>query len=251
MATSHFTTTEAFETKIKKLAADYNMQMSSNEKQQISIIGGTPISGSFVLSLDGYTTSNINYNATSATIASALCNVVPSLTPADLLINSARLPGEAIIVTFVRNWGNKAIPLMQSAVVALEVEAGDDAAEVIIERLNTGYGDNVIAARRLEQAYNIIESYLMVRGLTREQISTWARGEEYQLDIATYWYCKDSGWGGKAFDEKDWTKVFDRASELATVPIINNDGELLSEGKSYVTKAFNLLDINKSLGIYY
>jgi len=107
--------------------------------------------------------------------------------------------------------------------------------------------DETIAKRRLQQAYYEIESRLMARGLTDVQISTWKRGEEYQLDIATYWYAKASGWGGKLRDEVDWTKVFDRREELDDVAVVSNDEDLLLKSES-VAVGMDLMTINKELG---
>jgi hypothetical protein len=104
--------------------------------------------------------------------------------------------------------------------------------------------------QRLTEAYNEIEGALLVRGLSVMQISTWKRGEEFQLDIATYWYAKDCAWGGKAFEEKDWTKVFDRRMELTKVPIVSNDGVVLSKATGAFAEGLNLLDVNASLGIF-
>jgi hypothetical protein len=103
--------------------------------------------------------------------------------------------------------------------------------------------------QRLEFAYNIIEAALMERGLTQIQVSTWKRGEEYQLDIATFWYAKDCGWGGKLIEDKDWTKVFNREGELSTAAIVTNDGVLLSKTKGPVAKVIDLKQVNENLGI--
>jgi len=115
--------------------------------------------------------------------------------------------------------------------------------------LDYSEADEVILTRRLEDAYNEILSALAARGLSVVQISTWARGEEFQLDIATFWYAKDSGWGGKLEDEIDWTKVFDRRAELKTVAVIDNDGTLLSQG-SGIGIGIDLEEVNDNLGIY-
>lgn len=109
--------------------------------------------------------------------------------------------------------------------------------------------DSTVAARRLQEAYDVIRSVLLSRGLTLVQISTWQRGEEFQLDIATFWYCKDSGWGGKIIDEVDWTTVFNRLEELKTVSVMDSDGVLLLKS-GVVAVGMNLLDINANLGIY-
>lgn len=110
--------------------------------------------------------------------------------------------------------------------------------------------DNTRIEARLRDAYNEIVGILTVRGLNMIQISTWARGEEFQLDIATFWFCKDSAWGARILDEKDWTKPFDRREELKTIPIISNDGTLLARATGAVAEGLDLLEVNKNLGIY-
>jgi len=107
--------------------------------------------------------------------------------------------------------------------------------------------DSIIALRRLDESYNEILGALMARGLTVAQIDLWDRGEEFQLDIATFWYCKDSGWGGKNVDEEDWTTVFDRRKELKKIPITANS--VLIESPA-VAVGMDLLSVNRNLGIY-
>ena len=83
--------------------------------------------------------------------------------------------------------------------------------------------DQAIAARRLLDAYKIVVGRLVERGLTKAEADTWNRGEEFQLDIATYWYGADSGWKRMQRDERDWLNVFDREAELETVPLLKAD----------------------------
>jgi hypothetical protein len=107
-----------------------------------------------------------------------------------------------------------------------------------------------ILVRRLDNAYEIIAGKLMSRGLTEVQISTWRRGEEYQLDLATYWYGRNNGWGQKEEDEKDWILPFNRTDELDSVPIISDSGELLvigNEDKNFAV-GVNVCEINETLG---
>jgi hypothetical protein len=87
--------------------------------------------------------------------------------------------------------------------------------------------DTSIMTDRLNYAYNAIEDALMARGLTAVQISTWKRGEEYQLDIATYFYILDCGVFKNTEGEEDWVKAFDRREELKVVTVISNDDVLL------------------------
>lgn len=102
--------------------------------------------------------------------------------------------------------------------------------------------------RRLSESYNEIEGALLARGISAVEISTWARGEEFQLDIATYWYCRSKGWGAKNTDEQDWVKPFDRRAELQTVAIVSNDSILLAGSKNAVALGMDLRDINRNKG---
>lgn len=244
MGVNNFTTTEKFETKIKKLAADHRLELSTNEVQTITITG-TPTGGTFTLTYNGETTAVIAYNASAATIIAAL-KLLDGIGTDDITSSGGSLPGTAVVVTFAGDLSNIDVPLMLIDTALLT--GGTNPAGTVEETIK-GLGDNIIAARRLTNAYNVILGVLMARGLTKVQVDTWARGEEYQLDIATYWYCKDSGWGGKIVDEVDWTKVFDREKELKEITLISTTNELLLKGK-VVALAMDLLEINANLGIY-
>ena len=244
MSTVHYTTTEIFEKKIKKLAADHNLELAANE-QQILEITGTPTGGTFTLTLNDEETGTIAYNASAADIVTALV-ALASVTAGDISAIGGSLPGATVTITFKANLGSQDVVVMEIDTSLLT--GGSSPSGTVSEEVK-GYGDNIIAARRLDEAYNAIESALIPRGLTRVQVSTWARGEEFQLDIATYWYCKDSGWGGKMVDEKDWTTVFDRRKELMDISVIDNDGTLLLDSKSKVALVMDLSAINKNLGI--
>ena len=117
-------------------------------------------------------------------------------------------------------------------------------------KLEFNAAEIVIYTRRLENAYDIILGALRARGLSAANVDLWQRGEEYQLDIATYWYGRDAGWGSKADDEKDWLKVFDREEELATIIILDTSGNVLLKGRKIAAEGINLLDANAALGSY-
>lgn len=114
-------------------------------------------------------------------------------------------------------------------------------------RMTLSAQDSIEAARRLTQAYNEILGALLSRGLSKTQIDAWGRGEEFQLDIAIFWYCKDSGWGGKQADEEDWTTVFDRRKELLDIPVVVSD---VLVGSPAVALGMDLIRINEDLEIY-
>lgn len=242
MATvNHFTTVEKFEDKIKKLGADHHLDLHQNEFQRITI-SGTPTGGTFDLTYDGETASGIVYNATAAAIQSAL-EALANLSVGDVICTGGALPDNFVEIEFAGNLADTDTPLM----TADNSLTGGTTPTIEITEEVRGITDAARALQRLNEAYNAIEGALIPRGLSVVQISTWARGEEFQLDIATYWYAKDSGWGGKLVDEVDWTKVFDRTKKLSTVAIINNDGVLLSAGHG-VAVGMDLMDINENLG---
>jgi len=108
--------------------------------------------------------------------------------------------------------------------------------------------NTTIMVRRLQQSYSEILDALMGRGLTGAQVDSWRRGEEYQLDIATFWYGRDYGWGSKVEEERDWIKVFDRRAELRTMSIFGTDGSLLTGNDKTFGLAFDLETINSNLG---
>ena len=111
--------------------------------------------------------------------------------------------------------------------------------------------DSTIAARRLQDAYNIILAALMARGLTKAQVDTWSRGTEYQLDIATYWYGRDSGWSKRtSMEEEDWLKVFDRAGELKDCVVIDDSGTILLSSGNVVARVMDLEELNSAKGYY-
>lgn len=104
--------------------------------------------------------------------------------------------------------------------------------------------DSVIALRRLTNAYHIIIGRLVERGLTKATIDTWIRGEEFQLDLATYWYGCDSGWKRMQRDERDWLNVFDREEELKTVPLLDEDFESIDGDGDVPVRVWNIEEDN-------
>jgi len=248
MAASHFTTTEKFESKIKKLASDYELVLRGiNEVQKFHVTGGVPTSGQWRFNFDGELTGNLlDFNEDIAQIENEFA-AMAKIGNGDVRLWGGPLPGTDIFVEFRGNQGSKDVPLM-----TITDDTLNNGASMNCSLVTAGEAtDSVHIARRLEDAYQEILGALVQRGLTVVQVSTWARGEEFQLDIATYWYCKDSGWGGKDPDTEDWTKVFDRREELKTIPILDNSGSELAKGEGPVGSHMNLLAINENLGYEY
>jgi hypothetical protein len=239
MATSHFTTTDKFEAKLRKLAADHNTTLKDTERQILSS-SGTVSGGTYKLGYGGDWTGNLAFNATAGAIQTALEGIFAA---GDIFASGGPLPGAAVNIRWGGTQQHKDIGLLEIDIDSLtgggEYEIADDV---------KGRGAAIL--RRLESAYDIIQGVLMKRGLTDVQISTWQRGEEFQLDIATYWYGRDSGWAGKADEERDWLLVFNREKELTDVPIVDNTGVLLESGKGVVAEGINLINENEKLGYY-
>jgi len=239
MATSHFTTTEKFEAKLRKLAADHNTVLKDTERQIVSAIG-TVSGGTYKLGYGGDWTAVIQYNDGAALVQQKL-EVVFAV--GDVFCAGGALPGTPVNIRWGGTQQHKDIGQLEIDIDSLtgggEYEVSDDV---------KGRGAAIL--RRLESAYDIIHGVLLRRGLTTVQISTWQRGEEFQLDIATYWYGRDAGWAGKADEERDWLLVFNREKELNDIPIVDNTGALLDSGKGIVAEGINLIDENAKRGIY-
>ncbi len=245
MSIVHYTTTEKLVTKIQKLAADNNLLLDKDNEVQTLTVTGTPTGGTFTLGFGTEETGNIAYNASADTVVTAL-KALDGVGASDISGSGGAFPGTAVVITF---GGDLAAQNMEDITLEDNSMTGGSTPTLTVSETTRGYGDEVLATRRLEQAYDDIQGVLMSRGLTAVQVSTWQRGEEFQLDIATFWYAKDCGWGGKIVDEVDWTRVFDRREELKTVAILDNTGTLLVKS-GVVASGLNLIDINANLGIY-
>jgi hypothetical protein len=239
MATVHFTTNEKFEAKVRKLAADHDITLKDTERQIISA-DGTVNGGTYNLGYGGNWANNIAYDANAATIQTALEGIFAA---GDVFCIGGVLPGAAVTVRWAGTEQYKDIGLLE-----INIDSLTGGGEYKVEASKKGRGEAL--ARRLENAYDIIEGALLSRGLTVVQISTWARGEEFQLDLATYWYGKDEGWGGRFEDESDWIAVFNREKELETIPIVSNDGVLLASGAGIVAEGIDMIKTNAALGIH-
>ena len=239
MSTVRFTTTNKFEAKIRKLAADHNIVLKDTERQTLSV-DGTVSGGTYKLGFGGAWTGNLAHNAFTAAIQTALEELFAA---GDIFCSGGVLPGAEVNIRWAGAEQYKDISQLE-----INIDSLTGGGEYKIESDVKGRG--AALERRLESAYDIIQGVLMARGLTNVQISTWQRGEEFQLDIATYWYCKDEGWGGKLAEERDWVAVFNREKELMTVPVVTNEGVLLLGGAGIVADGINLIDQNANLGIY-
>lgn len=72
--------------------------LTPSEVQQIAITGG-PTGGNFTLTFQSQTTANIAYNASAATIQSAL-EALSNVDPGDVVCTGGPLPGTPVVVTF-------------------------------------------------------------------------------------------------------------------------------------------------------
>lgn len=99
-------------------------------------------------------------------------------------------------------------------------------------------------------AYNLIVSALVARGISRAKVDTWLRLAEFESDIAMYNISTELGvLNGKYGDNTDWLKRYDRRTELQTVPLVDINGvSLLASGRGMVS--VSLTETNRRLGIY-
>lgn len=108
--------------------------------------------------------------------------------------------------------------------------------------------DLVTAA--LTDAYNLIRSKLIARGVAAADILSWSRGSEFQSDIAVYMFCISTGLhqtSANTENQRSWWKEFDRRKELDTVEVVlSDDSATDAAGLAHV---LNLVDVNENLGI--
>jgi hypothetical protein len=72
----------------------------SDEWQRLSVVGGPPTSGEFVLRFEGDETDPIPYNATASEVQTALENLI-TLKPGDIECQGGPLPGDHINIFFI------------------------------------------------------------------------------------------------------------------------------------------------------
>jgi len=126
-STSFIQTQDAQSSKIK---IDGYPSTAVDEEQTISIINGTPTSGTFKLTLNGETTAAINYNASAANIQSALL-ALDSVETGDVSCNGGDLPSD-VKVTFGGNLAGMDVAQMMVS------ESTLDAGDVSIEETTKG-----------------------------------------------------------------------------------------------------------------
>lgn len=88
-----------------------------NEIQEVSIVG-TPVSGNFTLSYDGQTTGSIAYNASAATVDSAL-EALSNIGAGDVTCTGGPLPGTAVDVEFTGALADTQVAMMTATDVDL------------------------------------------------------------------------------------------------------------------------------------
>jgi len=85
-----------------KFRIDGYPNVAVNEVQTLSIVTGTPTTGTFKLTLNGETTAAINYNASAADIQSAL-EALAGVEAGDVVCSGSSLPGGPVTITFGGN----------------------------------------------------------------------------------------------------------------------------------------------------
>lgn len=90
---------------------EVSMQAILFDEVQTLAITGTPTGGTFTLTYDGQTTAAIAYNASAATVQTAL-EALSNIAPGDVACTGGTLPGTAVVVTFGGSLADTNVPLM-------------------------------------------------------------------------------------------------------------------------------------------
>ncbi|MGW0865742.1 phage tail tube protein [Streptomyces sp. NPDC002611] len=89
----------------------------SDEVQQVAITGG-PTGGTYTLSFNGQTTASIPYNASAATVQSAL-EALSNITDGDVVCSGGPHPGTPVVVTFGGQYRGEDVPQMTGSAASL------------------------------------------------------------------------------------------------------------------------------------
>lgn len=85
--------------------------MPRNEKQTLTLYG-SPTGGNFQLEFSGQTTGNIAYNASAATIQTAL-EALSNIAPGDVDVTGGSLPGTPVVVEFQGAYAATKVPSLR------------------------------------------------------------------------------------------------------------------------------------------
>ena len=86
---------------------------ATNAVQTLSI-SGTPTGGTFRLTYNGFTTANIAFNASAATVQAAL-EALASVGTGNVVCSGGALPGTAVVVTFQNSLAGQPVPAITIA----------------------------------------------------------------------------------------------------------------------------------------
>ncbi len=99
-------------------SASPNVLGDATSEVQTVTITGTPTGGTFTLTFSGATTSTIAYNATAATVQTAL-NGLSNIDPGDVAVTGGPGPGTPWVVTFGGAYAGVDVPTMTGSAVGL------------------------------------------------------------------------------------------------------------------------------------
>lgn len=96
-----------------KYMQEYTGAGDINEVQTVTETG-TPAGGTIILAFDGEQTGTIPFNASAATVQTAL-EALPNIDPGDVLVTGGAGPGTPWVVTFMGQYQAQSVPLMTAA----------------------------------------------------------------------------------------------------------------------------------------
>jgi hypothetical protein len=125
----------------------------------------------------------------------------------------------------------------------------------VIGSISFSDSDKTLISQCLTEAYNIIISELMGRGITTDQINSWQRRTEYQNNIAIYLYAKYTGRLGSEEDVNKFSQ-YNKIDELKTVIVVTsvkdeNGLETITivDNGGFEPQIINLIEVNRNLFI--
>lgn len=125
-------------------------KFTQNELQTLSI-SGTPTGGTFTLTYAGQTTSAIAYNATAATVQTALV-ALSNVGSGQITCTGGTLPGTPIVITFAGTLANTDVSLITSS---SSLTGGTSPAISLVETTKGGYVTKACIAKGEDTSWTV------------------------------------------------------------------------------------------------
>jgi len=86
---------------------------------------------------------------------------------------------------------------------------------------------------------------MLQRGFEIDVVDTWSERDAFALDIGVWLYAKRQGWDKNDEEDSNWLNQYNRIEELETVPLLLDDGTILTTKTDENSTAMAGVDLNE------